>query len=447
MSILRGRVVRAICGLWAVLLPLPLVPLTSGCGRLESSTPAVTAASGTATAAASVPAVTTEKAADAKPSAAPFTDGEKVLLEVKRTLQNKYYKAGFTDDELARAAVAGMLQQLEPQMASWNKLLPPEEMRELGADLKGEIVGIGVEIRFDKDSGISDVLGVIPGSPAERAGLREGDKILAVGSKQYKGQSLRDVVSDLRGLPGASVQLTVLSGVTVRTLTLQRARVAYDLVHALVLPGQVGYLQVRLFSENTDTQVRTALSELLQKKVQGLVIDVRGNQGGLFDKAVATAELLLPKDAPVVKVVRRQQAVQVLKAQQAGPGSGLPMAVLCDTETASGAELLAGALREGAGALLLGQKTFGKGSIQELEELPNHYGIKYTAAVFSLPSGVPIEGVGLSPDIEVNLALPEAATYERQLSRVQRLSDGAQRLQQDAPLRAAVQLLRARKPL
>ena len=126
---------------------------------------------------------------------------------------------------------------------------------------------------------------------------------------------------------------------------------------------------------------------------------------------------------------------------------GLPMAVLCDGETASGAELLAGALREGAGALLLGQKTFGKGSIQELEELPNHYGIKYTAAVFSLPSGVPIEGVGLSPDIEVNLALPEAATYERQLSRVQRVSDGAQRLQQDAPLRAAVQLLRARKPL
>ena len=118
MSILRGRVVRAVCGLWAVLLPLPLVPLTSGCGRSESSTAAVTAASATATAVASVPAVTTEKTADVRPSAAPFTDGEKVLLEVKRTLQNKYYKAGFTDDELARAAVAGMLQQLEPQMAS-----------------------------------------------------------------------------------------------------------------------------------------------------------------------------------------------------------------------------------------------------------------------------------------------------------------------------------------
>jgi carboxyl-terminal processing protease len=161
-------------------------------------------------------------------------------------------------------------------------------------------------------------------------------------------------------------------------------------------------------------------------------------------EAVATAELFLKKGTPIVKLRRRNEPVQTLAASPKAPPPTIPIALLVDSGTASGGELLAAALHEGAGAQLFGQKTFGKGSVQEVEDLPNRYGIKYTASLFLLPSGGPLEGVGLTPDVEVALPVPEGSSYERQLARVQRQQNPEQRLAVDVPLRAAVNVVRLR---
>lgn len=375
-------------------------------------------------------------------SSAPFAGGEQAFRTVKETLRSKYYRAGLTEDELYRAATAGMLQLLEPQLSAWNKLVSPEELRELQADMHGSIVGIGVEIRFDVESGISDVLSVIPGSPAERAGLRDGDKILTVSGTLYKGKGLRDVVGALRGKPGEVVTLTSLRGAEVRSLSIQRERVAYDLVKPLLFPEGIGYLFIRQFTEGTPAAVERALRELTQKQARALVIDLRGNQGGLFDKAIATAEQFLPKGTPITKLRHRGGGTETIAAQQAGDKVKWPLALLVDRETASSAELLAGALRDGSHAHIIGTRTFGKGTVQRLEDLPNGYAYKFTASHFLLPSGDAIEGRGLVPDIEVALPVPEGSHYDRQLSRVLHERDPQERLQHDAPLRAAAHVLR-----
>lgn len=375
-------------------------------------------------------------------SAVPFDHGAQAFATVRDTLRSQYHRADLTDDELYRAAVAGMLQLLEPQLSAWNKLITPEELRDMRADLQGAIVGIGVEIRFDDDSGISDVLGVIPGSPAARAGIRQGDKILTVGGKLYQGKSLRDVVGDLRGQPGQDVAITTLRGGQVLSFQIRRERVSYDVVQTLTLPDGIGYLYIRQFSDRTADAVAAALTTLQAAHARALVIDLRGNQGGLFDKALATAELFLRAGTPIVTVRGRGEHRETMVSHRSGPVPALPIAILVDHDTASSGELLTGALHEGAAATVIGQRTFGKGTIQRLEELGNGYAYKFTTSHFVLPGGQPIEGQGVTPDVEVALSVPPSSDYERHLSRVQRTVDPTERLRLDAPLRAAVHIVR-----
>lgn len=420
--------------------------LLLACGR--ASTPASAPAPAPETALA--PRESDGKAGDPEPmvrSAAPFTNAEQAFQTVRETLRRRYHRE-VTDDELYRAAVAGMLQNIEPQLAPYNKLLSPEEVRGLTEDLKGEFVGVGVAIRFDEPSGISDVVNIIPGSPAERAGVRDGDKILTVAGKSYKGKTLRDVVADIRGPVGETVALSILRGTEVRTFTIKRERLTYETVTSVMLPGDVGYLLIRQFSETTPKAVRAGLQELLGKHARALLIDLRDNQGGLFEQAASTASLLLKRGTTLAKVRRRGEPERLVTSEGSDTGAGgdltVPVALLIDGETASSAEMLAGALREATGALLVGGRTRGKGSVQTVEDLPNNYAIKFTTGEFLLPSGQRIEGAGLVPDVEVALPVPDGSTYGQQLSRVQRLASATERLAQDVQLRAAYNMVRFR---
>jgi carboxyl-terminal processing protease len=394
------------------------------------------------------------KAAEPDPmvrSAAPFTHAEQAFQTVRETLRRRYHRE-VTDEELYRAAVAGMLQNIEPQLAPYNKLLSPEEVRGLNEDLRGEFVGVGVAIKFDEPSGISDVVNVIPGSPAERSGVHDGDKILTVGGKSYKGKTLRDVVADIRGPVGETVTLSILRGTEVKTFSIKRERLTYETVSSMILPGDVGYLLIRQFSETTPKAVRAGLQELLTKRARALIIDLRDNQGGLFEQAASTASLLLKRGTTLAKVRRRGEPERLVTSEGSDPGAGasqggdltVPVALLVDGETASSAEMLAGALREATGALLVGGRTRGKGSVQTVEDLPNNYAIKFTTGEFLLPSGQRIEGAGLVPDVEVTLPVPDGSTYEQQLVRVQRLPAASERLAQDVQLRAAYNMVRFR---
>jgi carboxyl-terminal processing protease len=326
-----------------------------------------------------------------------------------------------------------MLENLEPRLRKYNKLLSPRDNAELKNDLKGEVVGIGVQISFDEKSGYADVLGTIARSPSERAGLLAGDKIVTVNGKLYKGMKLTDVVSDIRGKSGDSVTLSVLRGDKLQSFTIVRDKIAFDNPASAVLPDKLGYLRIPSFTDKTPDVVRAGLEDLEKSGVHGLVVDLRHSPGGSFDRAIETAGLLLPEGSPVV-VLKTRAKPDDTRVTKGKPILGdLPAIVLVDGDTASGAEFLAAALQEVRHAKLVGTKTHGKWSVQSLEDLPNGYAYKFTSGVFQTPSGRSFEGTGLAPDLE-------ASMDEATLGRANHAKPD-ERLGIDSQLRTAKELL------
>ncbi len=422
---------------------LALVAATS-CGQPGGAndgekTAAPSASGGSATALAATPAPSPSASPESDDNLAPlptekFTGGAQAFADAKAALLSTYYEGGISEDDLYRAAVQGMLEHIEPRMRKWNKLMTPTEVSEIKTDLKGELVGIGVVIKFDADSGYTTVNGIIPGSPAERAGLVQGDTLVSVNGKLYKGRSLRDVVAEIRGKAGASVTLSVLRGDKLMPLTITREVVNYDSATSMVLPDGTGYLHIGRFSEKTAAAVKASLDDLAKKNARALIVDLRGNQGGSFDEAVATAGLLLPPGTPVVSLQKRGEKASPIVAKGQGALATVPLSVLVDGATASGAELLTAALQEGRGAKVVGAKTLGKWSVQTIDDLPNGYAMKFTVGLFHSPSGRSFEGVGLEPDVPVSM---EAKAVER----AQDIADPAKRVAADAQLRTAVSLV------
>lgn len=409
------------------------------CGQpsKEEAAPTTTS-SAPAASVAEAPAAPAKQDADEEDDAPkePFKDGAKAFAQVRETLLANYFAEGLTEDDLYRAATLGMLEHADAKMQKWNKLMSAREMGEIKNDLAGELVGVGVQIKFESSTGHADVLGTIPGSASERAGLLAGDKIVAVNGKLYKGMSIRDVVSDIRGKAGESVTMTVLRGDKLVPFTVTREKIAYDQPSGATLPGNVGYVRIPSFNKKTPTAVRASL-EGLGKSVTGLVVDLRQNPGGSFDDALATAELLLPEGTGIVNLKRKGKPEEKHVAKGKPFFVDVPLTVLVDGGTASGAELLTAALQEGRHARVVGQKTVGKWSVQTIDELSNGYAFKYTVSLLKSPSGRSFEGVGLPPDVEVVMdekALPKLNT-----------TPAAQRVERDVQLRTALVLLGARR--
>jgi carboxyl-terminal processing protease len=367
----------------------------------------------------------------------PFTDGQRAFLGAKDALLHGYYRDTISEDDLYRAALEGMLEHVDPQMKRWNKLLSPSELGEIQSELKGELVGVGVQIDFHPDTGHIVVLGTVPGSPAERAGMIAADEILSIDGKLYKGRTLHDVVGDIRGKAGVTLTLSVLRDDRVLSMTVARAAIGYAPAVSMTLPGAVGYLRLRSFSAKTPTAARAALDDLVKAGSRALVVDLRGNPGGSFDDAVATAGLLLPPGTVVVQTEGRGHKVEKFASQGPGLLPIAPVAVLIDPGTSSGAEFIAATLQEQRHATLVGGHTFGKWSVQRLDDLPNGYAIKYTSQLFRSPAGRSFEGTGLPPDVDVSM---DARDIEKAQSITQ---DAAKRLSADVQLRTAVALLRS----
>ncbi len=383
--------------------------------------------------------VATEAKNDADDAVAPekFTEGAKAFASVRDDLLKEYYAAGFTEDDLYRAATQGMLERLDPKMKKWNKLLPPDELATLRSDLKGEFVGIGSQIRFDESTGYADVLAVMPGTPSAKVGILAGDKIVSINGQLYRGKKLRDVMADLRGKVGETVAVSILRADKLLPFSIRREMVSYDSVMPLVL-ADVGYLRVRSFSGKTVPMLRAALDDFATKNVRSLVVDLRDNQGGLFDEAVASADVLLPAGTPIVNIKRRDQKTETRSSKNEHVVLGqLPMAVLVDRETSSGAEFLTAALQEGRHAPVIGGRTLGKWSLQTVKDLSNGYSVKFTVGLFASPSGRSFDGMGMLPDVEVTMD-------EGQLRRALVITDPEPRFAADPQLRTAVAMLRGK---
>jgi carboxyl-terminal processing protease len=411
---------------------LPLLLLAS-CSQAPTGAPAP---GGTvATTSAASPAATPAASVEPTPTE-PFTNAAQNFEAAKKAILAGYYRDSLTEDDLYRAAVQGMVEHADPSMQAWNKLLPPSELALMRTDLQGELVGVGVKIDLDPATGYIDVKGTIPGSPAERAGIAPPDKIVTVDGKLYKGRTLHDVASDIRGKAGETVTLTILRGAGLVTVPIVRAKVVYDAVQDMVVADDVGYLRIPGFNAKTPASLHDALTDLASKHVRALVVDLRENAGGSFDDCVSAASELSPAGATIASVSTRGKVDPV--APMAGTPApmllDLPVAVLADHETASSAELLATALQELRHATLVGARTHGKWTVQRIEDLPNGYAIKFTVGFFQSPSGKSYDGTGVAPDVEVDAssdAILHALTE----------SDPRARLADDAQLRTAVAVL------
>jgi carboxyl-terminal processing protease len=356
---------------------------------------------------------------------------------VKDILSKSYYSGDIADDDLYRGAVQGMLANVDPHASKWNTLLSPTEVAELKTDLKGEIVGIGVFItNFESATGYSDVGGVIPGSPAERAGMQAGDVVVSIDGKLYRGHPQIDALRAIRGKVGETVTLVVLRGDKLMTFPIKRDLVAFSPVEETMMPGNVGYVRLRGFSERSTPEFTAALDTLSKGGARALVVDLRDNPGGSFDEAVAVASLLVPDGTIVATLKRRGGGTEAVTAKgTASPVLGsVPMTVLVDKGTSSSAELLAAALEEARHAEVVGSRTYGKWTVQQLEDLSNGWAIKYTTALFTSPSGRAFDGTGLVPDVEVDME-------EKAEHAAMTIKDADKRIAADAPLRTALQIL------
>ena len=366
-----------------------------------------------------------------------FESGAKTFEAAKKELLERYLKDDLTEDDLYRAALAGMLARLDPSMRSYNRLLTPTEFAELNADLKNETVGVGVMLKFDSPSGRAEVLGLVHGSPAEKADLREGDVLLSVDGATFKGKQMRDVVYAIRGKANEKVTLSVLRDAAVLNKTLTREKLVVSPVTYEALPGDLAVIAIHTFNDATPQAARDALAKASKAGAKGLIIDLRDDEGGLLEKALDTAKLFLPKGKVITRMLHRGNKEETI-TNDAEPVFGpVPTVILVNAHTRSSAELLTAALREGLKAPVIGAKTAGKWSVQSIKELPNRFVLKYTMALFRAPDGKSSEGEGIAPDIEV-------AQDEQAVARSSRQKSSADRLAIDAQLRAASSFLRLR---
>ncbi len=361
----------------------------------------------------------------------PFKDGEKAFLKARELLQKQYVDDKLSDDRLWRAATAGLF--AGAGSGKWDKLLSPSELNALEADLAGEIVGLGIQISVDEQAGIVNVDGIVGGSGAQKAGLVVGDKILRLDGKSLKGLSQGEVARSMRGKAGTSVTLTILRDAEIVTRTVLRSRFTLDAVLGTMLPGAVALVQLRMFSDKTPALLKSALEKAKGAGAKSLVLDLRNNEGGKYDRMLECACELLPKGALIVTEIHRGGGTAE-KRTWLEPILMVPMVVVTDGATASGAEILAAALKQ-SGARTVGKRTFGKWNAQELQDLGNGWGAKFTTIVFRAPSGALPDGRGLDPDVEVE-------ADPREVARANAMKDADKRIAADAQLRVAVNLLK-----
>lgn len=301
--------------------------------------------------------------------------------------------------DLIFGSLKGLLSSLDPH----SQFLLPKDFDEIKVETEGKFGGIGVEITFR--DGVLTVISPVDGTPAAEAGILAGDKIVKINGKSTRDMALDDAVYLLRGKPGVAVSLSILREGEPKLLefTVNRAIVKVQSVkEAKVLSGSVGYVRISEFQENTPKDMALALKSLESQGIKGLILDLRNNPGGLLTMAVGVAEKFVPKGELIVYTKGRDPAQDMRYISNgAAEPRRYPIVVLVNQGSASAAEIVAGALKDHKIGILLGVKTFGKGSVQTVVPLRDGLAIRLTTAKYFTPSGQVIHGVGIEPNIEV----------------------------------------------
>jgi carboxyl-terminal processing protease len=371
------------------------------------------------------------------------------VRDVMKTVNENYVDPGAAGfDTLARLSMHGMVDSLDPH----SQYLESKDNQELEEDLDGEYGGIGIEVEMHK--GAFCVVEPIPGSPGFRAGIRLGDQIVSIDGKPVEhGVPMDKVVDKLRGRPHTHVRIGLLRPSDGSRINLDLVREVIKVVSvrgARVIDGTTGYIQIVEFSDHTGEQFDEALNQLLKKGIDSLIIDLRNNPGGLLDSAVDVAEPFFKKGELIVYTQGRKPSDQEnYLSETDGDPLRMPLAVLINGDTASAAEIVAGALKDAGRAVIVGERSYGKGSVQTIFKLKNGEGLRLTTAHYFTPSGVKINAAGVSPQVEVVMTPEEDRMLERQASRpdITDPADFRERFEftpiEDRQLDAAVDVLRA----
>jgi len=323
-----------------------------------------------------------------------------VFWEAWQLIEDRFYREHELDHEaMTHGAIRGMVMSLEDRNTVF---LTQEETNMFNEDLKGEFGGIGVTVVMTAE-GYLRALRLIPGAAAEKAGVKAGDTILEADGKSLRGLTMPESIGLLRGVPGTEVHLLVRrpEGDLVE-LVVTRALIEIPATEIRMLDDGIAYLALWECTGRATRQLREGLRQIGAEEPRALLLDLRGNPGGYLHIAVQIASEFIADG--VVLIERDRNGVETEhKAQRGGAATELPLAVLVDSSTASAAEIIAGAIRDNNRGLLVGERTFGKGSVQITERLSDRSSLKVSIMRWYTPSGQGIDGEGLTPDIEVEL--------------------------------------------
>jgi carboxyl-terminal processing protease len=310
------------------------------------------------------------------------------------------YVEPVNDTDLVENAINGMLTGLDPHSNYMNA----KSFRDMQVQTRGEFGGLGIEVT--QDNGFIKVISPIDDTPASRAGIKSGDLILALDGQTVQGLSLNDAVDKMRGAPNSRIKLTIRreGQDTPLELALTREVIRIQVVKSHLEGGDIAYIRLTSFNEQTDAGLRKALTALKQQagdKLRGIILDLRNNPGGLLDQAVAVSDDFIDQGEIVSTRARHADDSQRWNAKGGDFAGGLPVVVLINGGSASASEIVAGALQDHQRAVLLGTRTFGKGSVQTVIPLPGNGAMRLTTARYYTPSGRSIQSLGISPDVEV----------------------------------------------
>src|SRR5438105_5329180 len=307
-----------------------------------------------------------------------------------------------SDDTLVESAINGMLTSLDPH----SNYLNTKNFNDMKVQTRGEFGGLGIEVSME--NGLVKVVSPIDDTPAARAGLKPGDLITHLDGEPVQGMTLPEAVEKMRGPVSSEIKLTIRrEGHDPIDVKLIRATIKIQSVRSHLEGDNIGYIRVTTFNEQTDTGLNNAIKNLKQQagnKLVGVILDLRNNPGGLLDQAVAVSDAFLEKGEIVSTRGRRGEDAQRYNARAGDIAGGLPVAVLINGGSASASEIVAGALQDHHRAILLGTKSFGKGSVQTIIPLPGHGAMRLTTARYYTPSGRSIQAKGIDPDIVVEAA-------------------------------------------
>ena len=312
---------------------------------------------------------------------------------------NKEYVDEINQSESMDSAIDGLLQSLDP----YSSYMSPEVFNEMQTETSGEFGGLGIEVGME--AGVVKVISPIDDTPASKAGIKAGDYIVKIDDTQVQGKSLSEAVDLMRGPVGSGIELTIRRRGEKKALTFNITReiIQIQSVKAELLEKNIGYIRLTSFNENSGEQIKKKIKELEKnKKINSYILDLRNNPGGLLSQAIKISDFFLDNGEIVSTKSRKSSENRKWFAKKGDLTNGKALIVLINYGSASASEIVAGALKDHKRAILLGENSYGKGSVQSIIPLKNNGAIRLTVAKYYLPSGKSISEVGVSPDIEIS---------------------------------------------